>query len=90
MKITIILKAVSDVTNIPESEITSKSKREDVVRAKRLFVESTKKLGYSTTTIAEVMHITAQAVRNLYATQDLRKLYNIYSQEVDKIIANAQ
>lgn len=90
MNITIILKAVSDVTNIPESEITSKSKREDVVRAKRLFVESTKKLGYSTATIAEIMHITAQAVRNLYATQDLRKLYNIYSQEVDKIIANAQ
>lgn len=90
MKITDILKVVSDVTNIPENEITSKSKREDVVRAKRLFVDCSKKFGYSTTTIADVMHITTQAVRNLYATQDLRKLYNVYSKEIEKIIANTK
>lgn len=89
MKITYILQIVSEITGVDIAEITSKSKVENVVMAKRLFVEKAKKIGFTTIEIAEIMHVSAQAVRNLNKSKETRKLYKIYSQKIEKIIANA-
>lgn len=89
MKITYILNVVADVTGVAVDHITSKSKVETVMMAKRLFIEKAKRIGYSTAAIAEILNISAQAVRNLIKCKETRKLYNIFSQDVEKIIATA-
>lgn len=82
MKLKEILSVVAEVTEIAEDLIVSKSKKEDVVLAKKLFVLTTKKLGYPTSAIAKLLGVTGQAVRYLNNNKDSRKIVTSKLKEI--------
>lgn len=82
MKLKEILSIVAEVTEIADELIVSKSKKEDVVLAKKLFVLTTKKLGYPTSAIAKVLGVTEQAVRYLNNNKDSRKIVTSKLKEI--------
>lgn len=82
MKLKEILSVVAEVTEIVEDLIVSKSKKEDVVLAKKLFVLTTKKLGYPTSAIAKLLGVTEQAVRYLNNNKDSRKIVTSKLKEI--------
>lgn len=82
MKLKEILSVVAEVTEIAEDLIVSKSKKEDVVLAKKLFVLTTKKLGYPTSAIAKLLGVTEQAVRYLNNGKDSRKIVTSKLKEI--------
>lgn len=77
-----IIRITSEITNIPETEIKSRTKKEDVVMARKLFVSVARKFGICTTIISKFLGISAQAVRNLYNQQDKRKIFAILEQRI--------
>lgn len=82
-----ILNAVSVATGVAVSDITSKSRKEEVVLARKLFVKFAKKMGVTTDTLAKTLNITAAGVRNIYNatnTQENGKIFIIYSKEIKK------
>ena len=85
-----IITITSEITYISESDIKSRIKKEDVVMARKLFVSAARNCGISTSVISEYLHISAQAVRNLYNQQDNRKIYAIYEQGISNKLANAK
>lgn len=88
MKLKEILSVVAEVTEIAEDLIVSKSKKEYVVLAKKLFVLTTKKLGYPTSAIAKMLGVTEQAVRYLNNTKDTRQIVRKKQKEIEKRITN--
>lgn len=85
-----ILDIVSEITEIPTNLIASQDKKEAVVFAKKLFVVSTKKLGFPTSAISKTLNITPQAVRTLNNTKDLRKIFAEYQKVIEQKIANKE
>lgn len=87
--IQIIFDVITEVTNIKEEDIKGKSKKEDIVLARKLFVNVCINYGFSTTTIANGLGYTARGVRNLYTMsikEDCRFLYGKYKDEIRNIL----
>lgn len=60
-----VLRNVCEVTEIQESDIMSKSKSEEIVDARHLLVVTLRRSGYYPGMIAERLHISGRAVRNM-------------------------
>lgn len=80
-----IADAVEEVTEITFSEIASPSKCEDVVIARKLFVQFALERGVTTSMIAKEIHKTPSSVRILNS-KDFRKIFDIFAQRIrDKL-----
>lgn len=77
----IIADAITEVTEIDFSLIASSSKSEDVVIARKLFVQFATKRGIPTSMIAKEIHKTPASVRQLN-TKDYRKIFDIFAQGI--------
>lgn len=62
-----ILSAVCSVTEVSEEEIMSRSKREEIVDARHLFVAALASYGYYPEMIAARLKVSSRAVRGIIA-----------------------
>lgn len=78
-----VFAAVTDVTEITEDEIKSKSKREDIVLARQQVVYFLKQYDIPNSTIAKEIGITTAGVRTLFqaAENDTRKISEIFLEQ---------
>jgi hypothetical protein len=83
----VIVDVVAEVTEIQFSDIASSSKREDVVIARKLFVQFATKRGIPISMIAKEIHKTSASVRQLN-TKDYRKIFDIFAQRIKTKLAN--
>lgn len=80
-----IADAVTEVTEISFSDIASASKSEDIVIARKLFVQFAVERGVPTSMIAKEIHKTQSSVRILNS-KDFRKIFDIFAQRIrDKL-----
>lgn len=80
-----ILNAVPVATGVCVTSITSGSRKEEVVMARKLFVKFAKKMGVTTDTIAKTLNITDAGVRNIFNASDAQengKIFIIYAKEI--------
>lgn len=60
-----VLRDVCEVTGIPERDIMSRSRREEIVDARHLLAEELRRLGYYPGMIAGRLGVSGRAVRNM-------------------------
>ena len=60
-----VLRDVCEVTEIPESDIMSRSRREEIVDARHLLAEELRRRGYYPGMIAGRLGVSCRAVRNM-------------------------
>lgn len=78
-----ILQTVSEETGVSKADIISKSKREEIMIARKVFVMLCKKIGIPTSAIAECLGVSYQSVSYLNK-QDNRKIIAITGQNISK------
>lgn len=80
-----ILDVVSSITEIAKDNIISKSKRQDYVLARKLFINFCIEYGFSTTALATALRKTSRGIRRLYTeslSDDSRKIYIIFREKI--------
>lgn len=84
-----ILKLVSETTEISVSDILSKTKREDVVLARELFVNIAFDYGFSTLQISKTLHKSRECIRktHLKSIDNHTNVYTIYRKQITNLLA---
>jgi len=89
-----ILDAVAEVTDVPREHILGKARTEEVIVARKLFINFCLKYGYSTMSIAEVTHRTREGIRKMFVSslrdEDTRKIYRIYALLINEKLGKIQ
>ena len=83
------IQVVSEVTEVSVKDIVSRSRQEDIVLARKVFVNICLKYGISTRQIAETLHRSKEGIRRFYVqsiSDESRKIYQIFYQQTDKKI----
>ena len=86
------IQIVSDVTGIASKDIVSRSRQEDIVLARKVFVNICLKYGISTTALAATLNRTKEGIRKLYisslADEETRGIYRTYYQQICNKLAD--
>lgn len=84
----LILKEVSEVCNIQTGEIIGKSRKENVVLARKILINICLKFGFSTIEIAKNLNRTPAGIRHLYISGLIDSEYRKIFKEGEKVIRN--
>lgn len=81
-----ILDIVADVTQISSEKIISRSRKEEVSLARKLFVNVCLKYGFSTKQIATAIKRSNEGIRGIFVASldENRQLYRSYYKEIIK------